>query len=161
MNADLRIDRRAFLGGSLLVPFAGTFARAQGFAGLGGASDGFAAVVPGKILEFPRELGPHPDYRIEWWYLTANLKEADGTQWGVQWTLFRQAMSPGAEQPGWDNRQLWMGHAAVTNAHTHRYAERFARGGVGQAGAQAVPFEAWIDSWKMGGDDGLSAQTVS
>jgi len=161
MSADLHINRRAFLGGSLLVPFASKFAGAQGFAGLGGTSDGFAAVVPGKALEFPRDLGPHPDYRIEWWYLTANLKEANGAQWGVQWTLFRQAMSPGAEQAGWDNRQLWMGHAAITNVHTHRYAERFARGGIGQAGAQAIPFQAWIDAWKMGGDDGLSPQTVA
>ncbi|WP_424627142.1 lipocalin-like domain-containing protein [Bradyrhizobium sp. SYSU BS000235] len=161
MSVDLQISRRAFLGGSLLVPFASTFARAQGFAGLGGASDGFASVVPGKALEFPRDLGPHPDYRIEWWYLTANLKDANGTQWGVQWTLFRQAMSPGAEQAGWDNRQLWMGHAAVTNAQTHRFAERFARGGVGQAGAQAVPFQAWIDSWKMGAADGFAAHSVA
>lgn len=161
MSADLQIHRRAFLGGSLLVPFACSSACAQGFAGLGGASDGFASVVPGKVLEFPRDLGPHPDFRIEWWYLTANLKEANGTQWGVQWTLFRQAMSPGAEQAGWNNRQLWMGHAAITNVQTHRYAERFARGGVGQAGAQAIPFQAWIDSWKMGGDQGLSAQTAA
>jgi predicted secreted hydrolase len=161
MNADIRINRRAFLGGSLLTSFGSTFARAQGFAGLGGTSNGFASVEPGKILEFPRDLGPHPDYRIEWWYLTANLQDADGAQWGAQWTLFRQAMSPGAEQDGWDNRQLWMGHAAVTNAHTHRYAERFGRGGIGQAGAQAIPFRAWIDSWEMGGREAFSAQTVA
>ncbi|MEH2509715.1 putative secreted hydrolase [Nitrobacteraceae bacterium AZCC 1564] len=161
MNADILISRRAFLGGSLLASLSSSLARAQGFAGLGGASDGFAPVVPGKVLEFPRDLGPHPDYRIEWWYLTANLKGIDGAQWGVQWTLFRQAMSPGAQQAGWDNRQLWMGHAAITNAHTHRYAERFARGGVGQAGAQANLFQAWIDSWRMGGDDGWSAQNVA
>lgn len=161
MNADIRINRRAFLGGTLLTSLSSSLARAQGFAGLGGASDGFASVVPGKALEFPRDLGPHPDYRIEWWYLTANLKETDDTQWGLQWTLFRQAMVPGAEQAGWDSRQLWMGHAAVTNAQTHRYAERFARGGVGQAGAQAAPFQAWIDSWTMSGDDGLAAQMVA
>jgi predicted secreted hydrolase len=161
MSADIRINRRAFLGGSLLTSFGSTIARSQGFAGLGGATDGFASVEPGKILEFPRDLGPHPDYRIEWWYLTANLQDADGAQWGAQWTLFRQAMSPGAEQDGWDNRQLWMGHAAVTNAHTHRYAERFARGGIGQAGAQAIPFRAWIDSWEMGGREAFSAQTVA
>jgi predicted secreted hydrolase len=70
-------------------------------------------------------------------------------------------MSPGAEQPGWDNRQLWMGHAAVTNAHTHRYAERFGRGGIGQAGAQAIPFRAWIDSWEMSGREAFSAQTLA
>ena len=161
MSADRPIGRRAFVGGALLMPFGGVLARAQGFAGLGGESEGFASVVPGKTLEFPRDHGPHPDYRIEWWYLTANLRDDTGAAWGVQWTLFRQAMAPGAEQDGWASRQLWMGHAAVTNADTHRYAEKFARGGVGQAGAEPQPFQAWIDSWQMRARDAFNAKTVS
>ncbi|HEX7882267.1 MAG TPA: lipocalin-like domain-containing protein [Afipia sp.] len=160
MNAD-RTSRRGFIGGGLLATFGIRIVRAQGFAGLGGESDGFAAVVPGRALEFPRDHGPHPDYRIEWWYLTANLKDSSGAQWGAQWTLFRQAMAPGAQQDGWANQQIWMGHAAVTSATTHRYAERFARGGVGQAGAEAMPFRAWIDSWEMGGPEGFNASNVA
>ena len=30
-------------------------------------------------------------------------------------------MQPGAQQEGWANQQIWMGHAAVTRADTHRY----------------------------------------
>ncbi len=161
MSVKTHIGRRAFVGGSLLATLSGGFARAQGFAGLGGESEGFAAVVPGRSLEFPRDHGPHPDYRIEWWYLTANLKDASGAQWGAQWTLFRQAMAPGAQRDGWANQQIWMGHAAITSATMHRYAERFARGGVGQAGAEATPFRAWIDSWEMRGLDGFNAQNVA
>ncbi len=157
MNA----DRRTFIAGSLFVALGSKLARAQGFAGLGGESDGFAAVVPGRALEFPRDHGPHPDYRIEWWYLTANLTDASGAAWGAQWTLFRQAVAPGAQQEGWANRQLWMGHAAITSRDTHRYAEKFARGGVGQAGADAAPFRAWIDSWELRGGDTFSAQNVA
>jgi len=78
MSGDPRISRRAFVGGGLLAPFAAPSAFAQGFAGLGTESGGFAAVVPGKVLEFPRDHGPHPDYRIEWWYLTANLRDESG-----------------------------------------------------------------------------------
>nr|WP_256442524.1 lipocalin-like domain-containing protein [Bradyrhizobium sediminis] len=33
----------------------------------------------------------------------------------------------------------------------HRYSEAFARGGVGQAGVEPKPFQAWIDSWAMRG----------
>ena len=55
-------------------------------------------VTPGSTLEFPRDFGAHPDYRIEWWYLTANLEDARGTSYGVQWTLFRQALEPGPER---------------------------------------------------------------
>lgn len=161
MNGDRLTSRRAFIAGSLFASLGGGLARAQGFAGLGGESEGFAPVVPGKVLEFPRDHGPHPDYRIEWWYLTANLRDDTGADWGAQWTLFRQAMTPGAQQDGWANQQIWMGHAAVTNAETHRYAERFARGGVGQAGAEDSPFRAWIDSWDMRGLDEFAPQSAA
>ena len=124
-------------------------AQAQGFAGLGADVGGFAPVVPGKSLVFPADHGPHPDYRIEWWYFTANLSDETGASYGVQWTLFRQAMRPGGADEGWATQQIWMGHAAVTSATTHRFAERFARGGVGQAGVEAAPFKAWIDNWSM------------
>ena len=58
----------------------------------------------------------------------------------MQWTLFRQASEPGEERKGWANQNVWMGHAAVTSAKEHLFAETFARGGVGQAGVTAEPF---------------------
>ena len=134
---------------------------AQGFAGLGTQADGFA--VPGRpaVFDFPADHGPHPDYRIEWWYLTATLDGADGAEYGVQWTLFRSALAP-ETAVGWDAPQLWMGHAGLTTPNAHYSAERLARGGIGQAGVTAAPFEAWIDDWAMTsaaepGADALSA----
>ena len=150
MSGNGPITRRAFASGVLLAGL-GSTALAQGFAGLGESADGFAAVVPGKTFAFPRDHGPHPAFRIEWWYVTANLAAADGTAYGAQWTLFRQAIAPGAQQEGWANQQIWMGHAAVTRADTHRISQAFARGGVGQAGVAAKPFHAWIDAWEMRG----------
>jgi predicted secreted hydrolase len=122
---------------------------AQGFAGLGEKAEEFAEVKPGYQLVFPDDYSPHPDYRIEWWYVTANLMAENGEQFGVQWTLFRQALKPGVVKSGWSNTEFWMGHAAVTNASTHKFAEKLARGGIGQAGAHAVPFDAWIDDWQF------------
>jgi predicted secreted hydrolase len=133
----------------LLLPLA---ALAQGFAGLGAEAEDFAQPVPGTPLEFPADHGPHPDYRIEWWYLTANMTGPDGTPYGLQWTLFRSALAP-RDGEGWDTPQLWMGHAAVTTPDAHHVAERLARGGIGQAGVQADPFSAWIDDWVMEGPD--------
>ena len=149
MSGSGLISRRGFVSGLLLTSLGGG-ALAQGFAGLGESADGFAAVVPGKTFSFPEDHGPHPAFRIEWWYVTANLGDANGAAYGAQWTLFRQATTPGAQQrEGWANQQIWMGHAAVTRADTHRTSETFARGGVGQAGAEASPFVAWIDAWEM------------
>ena len=134
----------------LAVLFAGlASSRGQGFSGLGADPGDFAPVVRGRALTFPADHGAHPEHRIEWWYVTANLKDAQGASYGVQWTLFRQATVPGAKGEGWSTQQLWMGHAALTSAGTHRFAEKFARGGVGQAGIETEPFSAFIDDWQM------------
>ena len=161
MNDSFHISRRALTGGLALLALRSTPVLAQGFVGLGMNGDGYAAVTPGKIFVFPADHGPHPDYRIEWWYVTANLMDSAGAVYGAQWTLFRQAIGAGAQQQGWANQQIWMGHAAVTRADTHRFAEAFARGGVGQAGVEARPFQAWIDSWQMRGRDESSDTSLA
>lgn len=132
---------------ALLCLIAGQ-ATAQGFAGLGSAADGFAIPQNPAIFAFPSDHGAHPDYRIEWWYLTANLTGPDGTPYGAQWTLFRSALTPD-DAAGWEASQLWMAHAGLTTPDAHLSAERLARGGIGQAGVTATPFTAWIDDWAM------------
>src|SRR6202035_3962336 len=161
MSGKFLISRRAFSGSAIALGLGRKGALAQGFAGLGKTADGFAAVLPGKAFTFPADHGPHPDYRIEWWYVTANLVDSTGGALGAQWTLFRQAMQPGAQQEGWANQQIWMGHAAVTRADTHRFSETFARGGVGQADVEATPFHAWIDAWQMRGRAEMNNDTLS
>ncbi|MEL6584760.1 MAG: lipocalin-like domain-containing protein [Pseudomonadota bacterium] len=146
------MNAKAFLL-ALVLP---AVALAQGFAGLGTTAEGFAVPERDRALTFPQDHGPHPDYRIEWWYLTAVMEAADGTPYGAQWTLFRSALAPETGE-GWETPQLWMGHAAVTTPDTHFVSERLARGGIGQAGAQAQPFRAWIDDWQMASTGGPDA----
>jgi predicted secreted hydrolase len=135
-------------------------APSQGFAGLGAEAEGFAQASSDLSLRFPEDHGAHPDFRIEWWYLTANLEDESGEPLGVQWTLFRQARQPPAERPAspgpWVADQLWMAHLAVSRGDTHRVAERFARGGSRDgdpardaAGVMAAPFLAWLDDWTL------------
>jgi predicted secreted hydrolase len=123
---------------------------AQGLYGMGAEAPGFALPDPAYRLTFPEDHGPHPDFRIEWWYVTATLEGPDGTPFGIQWTLFRTALAPG-EAPGWRSPQIWFGHAGLTTPDRHFVAERFARGGIGQAGVTAEPFDAFIDEWHMRG----------
>ncbi|MBU6320073.1 MAG: iron ABC transporter permease [Alphaproteobacteria bacterium] len=109
---------------------------------------GFASPRPGVELNFPDDHGAHREYRIEWWYLTANLEDSQGRPLGAQWTLFRTALAPG-EGGGWSDPQLYMGHAALTSSTDHVFAERLGRGGTGQAGVWVSPFHAFIDDWSM------------
>jgi len=126
------------------------------FAQLAQAVDGFEQAHPGLALVFPRDHGPHPGYRIEWWYLTANLQDAGGNPYGGQWTLFRLAgRPPGSEAAAnpWHGGQVFMAHMALTWPQGHAGFQRYARGGdhagIAQAGAQATPFAAWLDDWSL------------
>ena len=161
MNGDKLISRRAVVGSAMALMIVRNAAHAQGFAGLAEDVEGFSSVVPGRKFTFPADHGPHPNFRIEWWYVTANLLDTSGAALGIQWTLFRHALQPGPQAEGWANQQIWMGHAAVTRAETHRYSETFARGGVGQAGVDVEPFQAWIDSWQMRGLDGMRTEQIA
>src|SRR5687767_1078972 len=57
---------------AMVMAFFGASALGQGFAGLGTDAKGFNSPMIGTPLQFPRDFGAHPDFRIEWWYLTAN-----------------------------------------------------------------------------------------
>lgn len=151
MNGDLwRMGRWLHSGLLVLAALFPGHAVAQGFAGLGTQAEGFAVPHAGTAFDFPADHNAHPDFRIEWWYLTANLTDAEGTAYGLQWTLFRSALAPG-EARGWNSPQVWFAHAAITTPTEHHVAERFARGGIGQAGVTGDPFEAWIDEWHLKG----------
>ncbi len=126
------------------------------FAVLARSVQGFKAARPGQALEFPRDHGAHPGYRIEWWYLTANLEDAGGHPYGVQWTLFRLAARPPAViKPvnPWHSSQVFMAHIALTWPQGHAGFQRYARGGnhdgVAEAGVRAFPFSAWLDDWSL------------
>ncbi|WP_449433678.1 lipocalin-like domain-containing protein [Pseudomonas putida] len=127
----------------------------NGFAGLGQAAGAFKQVSRDHRLVFPRDHAAHNGFRIEWWYVTANLKDVQGRDWGVQWTLFRSALRPGPETAGWNSPNLWMGHAALTGPGGHLSSETLARGGIGQAGVSARPFRAWIDDWSLQGTEDI------
>ncbi len=122
-------------------------------AGAMAASDtaGFARADKPKRFEFPREFGPHTEFKTEWWYFTGNLHAENGRHFGFQLTFFRSAVSPGivAGTSKWRTNQIYMAHFAVTdveNSEFHNF-ERFSRGAAQLAGAEAAPFRVWLEDW--------------
>jgi predicted secreted hydrolase len=55
---------------------------------------GFAIAAAPREFEFPRDHGPHPEFREEWWYLTGNLTSSAGERFGFELTIFRVALAP-------------------------------------------------------------------
>lgn len=127
---------------------------------LGGpAHPDFARASGRRDFEFPRDHGPHPAYRNEWWYITGNVEDTGGARLGFHVTFFRIALTPGAEErdSAWASRQVWMAHLALTDVDNARHlqAERFARGGdIGLAGAGGEPLRVWLEDWQLRREDG-------
>ena len=80
----------------------------------------------------------------------ANLKGTDGNDYGVHWTLFRQAMNPDPNPGNWQSNQTWMAHTAISTPQGFEFAQRFARGGIGQAGVEVVDQLALRPGWMTG-----------
>lgn len=103
---------------------------------------------------FPKDHGPHPDYKTEWWYYTGNLKSVDGRRFGFQLTFFRsRVLPPGAEASWPDPKSAWrapqviLAHAALTDIDGKRFlhAEEMARAALGMAGASIEPATGAVD----------------
>ncbi len=116
-------------------------------------TDGFERALAPREFVFPRDHGPHPEFKVEWWYLVGNLESEDGRRFGYQLTFFRQAAGPEATEraSAWSTRQLFMAHFALTDVDGGEFHswERFSRGAAGLAGAELEPFRVWVDDWQI------------
>jgi predicted secreted hydrolase len=125
--------------------------------------EGFAFANEPMVFEFPRDHGPHPRFRHEWWYITGHLDAASGEPFGFELTFFRFALKPpsiseapaasaGSHASDWRTHQIYMAHFAVSDLDRREFHvfERFQRDALGLAGAQADPFRVSLDDWSLG-----------
>jgi predicted secreted hydrolase len=129
-----------------------------------GDPTGFARAMAPRRFAFPDDLGPHPEFRTEWWYYTGNLETAAGRHFGFQLTFFRTALaSPAvrvaARASAWAASQLYLAHFALTDTAGRRFHawSRLGREALGLAGARATPFRVWLGDWSAASEvpDGL------
>ena len=107
------------------------------------------APTPGYQWSFPRDHANHGDYPVEWWYYTGHLLPvgADSTNpdaWvHLQLTFFRSAAG------GPEIHPLYFAHLAMSGGATgdFDFAERIARGTLGEAGSDQPVYHVWLDNW--------------
>lgn len=125
-------------------------------AAFAGDTTGYARARGPRPFAFPADHGPHPAYKLEWWYYTGNLEAEGGRRFGYQFTVFRTALAP--PDPGaaprasaWAADQLYMAHLALSDIDGGAFYayERFSRGAAGLAGARAEPFRVWLEDWSV------------
>jgi len=121
---------------------------------LGGAVAGqdFQVPRPGRVFQFPRDHGAHPEYKTEWWYYVGHLKAASGESFGYQLTFFRVALRQPDPQArsAWSLNTVYFAHLALTDPArgAFLFRDKAGRGALGLSGAAVDPMRVWIDDWQ-------------
>lgn len=86
--------------------------------------EGFAVPQPGHRFEFPRDHGSHPEFKIEWWYITGHLFDPQHRRYGYQATFFRNAAPD-------HSMEIFLAHMALVDVSSGKFyfQERLNRGG--------------------------------
>ena len=104
--------------------------------------EGFAVPQPGHRFVFPRDHGNHPDFKIEWWYVTGHLGADGGRRFGFQATFFRSAGPRGAADinPSFGSGQIFLAHMALLDVSTGKFLhqEKLNRAGWDAASASGT-----------------------
>ena len=149
---------------------AATMSAAQALSG--SDTEGFTQALAPREFVFPGDHGAHPGFKTEWWYYTGNLFTEEGRQFGYQFTIFRNQLSPsdadfarinqeepvlmnpeeeGARDSEWSTNQLYLAHFAISDVSKkdHVFDERYSRGTAGLAGASVDPYRIWLEDWEI------------
>jgi len=155
-------SRRHLLGAGLAAALGPILALTQGVPAA-------APLLARRALQFPRDLGSHPDTAIEWWYITGAL-QAPAQQYGFQLTFFRSRIpSTQAMRSAFAAKQLIFAHAAVTDVTNQRllHDQRIARSSgavpavnVDLAQASEVDTDVRLRDWSLQRDSRSYLATV-
>jgi len=77
----------------------------------------FSLPRPDPTFHFPADHGSHPDFKLEWWYVTGRLVGQGETRYGYQATFFRTVMTEGEKEP----TTIYLAHMALLEVKTGRF----------------------------------------
>jgi predicted secreted hydrolase len=116
------------------------------------ADAAYAPVTGGHPLRFPADLGSHPQFRTEWWYVTGWLATESGESLGFQITFFRTKPDIDLDNPShFAPRQIIVAHCALSDPKrgTLWQDQKIRRAALGLAGAMEGDTRVWVDQWSL------------
>jgi predicted secreted hydrolase len=127
----------------------------------------FQQPKPDTSLVLPRDHGPHPDFRNEWWYFTGWFKTGNDMpgdehtqELGIQITFFRSAPDVDLNNPSRFNpAQLLIAHVAVAHPKKgilvhDQIALRAQKGEAEISGSSIECLNISLPKWKLRSKDG-------
>ena len=136
----------------LLLAVMAAYCSAGGLASASATQNRSAKAEPGHLLQFPRDHGSHPAFRIEWWYITGWLQDQAARELGFQITFFRaRPQLPAGNPSAFNPEQIIIAHAAIADPAQVRliHSQKAARAVFGLAGASENDTKVWLDNWRL------------
>lgn len=129
-------------------------------AALNTEAEGFAPVGQDWDFVFPRDQGPHPQYRTEVWDLSGQMVDDTGRRYGLRLSFLRIGLSaPSIERSSGlaaNNLLLARFALAAEGGEEVITSQRVSRAAAGLAGAKVSPARVWLEDWSLeqGADPG-------
>lgn len=136
--------RRRLLGAGLSLPLWPLLAQGQ-------ERTSPVPLLKPQTLQFPRDLGSHPDFAIEWWYVTGYLRAGEQA-FGFQLTFFRSRVNATQDmRSAFAAKQLLFAHAALTDVNGKKlhHDQRIAREGFEVARASQTDTAIALRDWSL------------
>ena len=137
----------------------------------------YPTVRPDVELAFPRDEGSHPEFKLEWWYVTGWIEEASASpgsaaevqrevelnRRGFQVTFFRVRTGLGEDNPSrFAPRQVLFAHVAIADAEHGRlrHAQRSGRELFDLVFAREGSVDVRLDDWSLQAESDVRYRTV-
>lgn len=102
-------------------------------------------------MSFPRDHGAHLRFQTEWWYITGEVEDSSGSQFGYQLTIFRRGLSAGNVAAGVEPRHVLAGHFAIASVSKGNFthSSRLRRLDGNLAFADAKRLHCFVEDWEI------------
>ncbi|MFN0205056.1 MAG: lipocalin-like domain-containing protein [Planctomycetota bacterium] len=115
------------------------------------APSGWERISPSLTMSFPRDHGAHLQFQTEWWYVTGEVEDASGSQFGYQLTIFRRGLSPGNVTTGEKPLHVLAAHFAVVDLSKKKFnhTSRLRRLDGNLAFASEQKLHCFLEDWEI------------
>ncbi len=110
-------------------------------------ADEFLSLTEHSRPSLPRDFFHRDNLRIQWWYFTGHLRDADGWEFGYELTFFTVGIQRRQYRSRFGANDIYITHFAVTDVmnHSYSFAEKTDSGAFGYSGADANRLRVWVD----------------
>ncbi len=106
----------------------------------------YAEVTPSYAVKLPRDFYYKKDYKIQWWYFTGHLFDAQGREFGYELTFFTVGIQRRVYKSKFGLDNIYISHFAVSDVGGRKFyfTDRADRGAFAFAGASPGRLKVWV-----------------